>query len=320
MAKVTERKLVSFDWAVKKLLRSKANFEVLEGFLSELLLDDIKILEVLESESNRENENDKYNRVDIKVKNSKGELLIIEVQFNDEYDFFHRLLYATSKTICEHLDSGKPYSEVVKVISINILYFDLGEGNDYIYKGKTVFNSLHDKGTLKLNYEQRKTFKKEYPSDIFPEYYIIKVNNFNDVAKSTLDEWIYLFKNSAIKSDFKAKGIKKAGKVLDEMKMSKEERAAYDRFIDNKRIALGQLKTAIMKERSKQEAKIKQLEDKHSKELEEERNKLKEKDSQLQEKDNQLQEKDSKLQQLAQMLLENGFTKEQILAKTGVRL
>ena len=314
MAKVTERRLVSFDWAVKKLLRSKANFEVLEGFLSELLFDDIKILEVLESESNKESDDDKYNRVDIKVKNSKGELIIIEVQFNDEYDFFHRLLYATSKTICEHLDRGKPYSEVVKVISINILYFDLGEGNDYIYKGKTVFNSFHDKGTLKLNDEQRKTFKKEYPSDIFPEYYIIKVNNFNDVAKSTLDEWIYLFKHSAIKSDFKAKGIKKAGKVLDEMKMSQKERAAYDRFIDNKRIALGQLKTAIIKERRKQEAKIKQLEDKHSKELQEENNKHKE---ELQEKENKHKEE---LQAMTKLLLENGFSKEQIFAKTGIKL
>ena len=70
MEEVTERQLVSFDWAMKKLLRSKANFVVLEGFLSELLFDDIKILEVLESESNQEDEEDKYNRVDVKVKNS----------------------------------------------------------------------------------------------------------------------------------------------------------------------------------------------------------------------------------------------------------
>ena len=123
MAKVTERKLVSFDWAVKKLLRSKANFGVLEGFLSELLFDDIKILEILESESNKDSEEDKYNRVDIKVKNAKGELLIIEIQSNNEWDFFHRVLYATSKTICEHLDEGDPYSNVVKVISINILSY-----------------------------------------------------------------------------------------------------------------------------------------------------------------------------------------------------
>ena len=48
------RKLISFDWAIKKILRSKANFEVLEGFLSELLFDDIKIKEILESEGTKQ--------------------------------------------------------------------------------------------------------------------------------------------------------------------------------------------------------------------------------------------------------------------------
>ena len=37
------KKLIRFDWAIKRLLRIKANFVVLEGFLSELLFDDIKI-------------------------------------------------------------------------------------------------------------------------------------------------------------------------------------------------------------------------------------------------------------------------------------
>lgn len=313
-----ERPIVSFDWAVKKLLRSKANFEVLEGFLSELLFDDIKILEVLESESNKEDSENKYNRVDIKVKNSKNEILIIEVQFNDENDFFHRILYATSKTICEHLDEGDAYSKVVKVISINILYFDLGEGKDYIYKGQTVFNSFHDNTVLKLNSEQQSTFKKEYPADIFPEFYIIKVNNFNDVAKSPLDEWIYLFKNSAVKSSFKAKGIQKASEVLDKMKMSKEERAAYDRFIDNRRIALGQLTTAIKKgearERKIQEAKIKQLQEKHNQELQQKDRKHQD---ELQQKDKKHQDE---LHFLAELLLQNGMTKQEIFEKTGIEL
>jgi predicted transposase/invertase (TIGR01784 family) len=304
MAKEKDRELVSFDWAIKRLLRSKANFEVLEGFLSELLFDDIKILEVLESESNKDNEADKFNRVDIKVKNSKNEIIIIEVQFNDENDFFHRILYATSKTICEHLDEGDPYSKITKVISINILYFDLGEGSDYIYKGKTVFNSFHDKGILKLNQDQQETFQKEYPSDIFPEYYIIKVNNFNNVAKSTLDEWIYLFKNSAIKSDFKAKGIKKAGRVLDKLKMSNEERLAYENYIYHKRAALGDYMTAIEdgrkegrkegrdEERKIQEEKIKQIESKHQ----------------------------QKLLNIAKNLLNNGMSKEQVFKMTGIKL
>jgi len=74
------KKLICFDWAIKRLLRNKANFVVLEGFLSELLFDDIKIEQILESESNQETENDKFNRVDILTQNSKNELVIIEIQ------------------------------------------------------------------------------------------------------------------------------------------------------------------------------------------------------------------------------------------------
>ncbi len=245
MEEITERQLVSFDWAMKKLLRSKANFVVLEGFLSELLFDDIKILEVLESESNQEAEDDKYNRVDVKVKNSKGELIIVEVQFNNEDDFFHRILYGVSKTICEHINKGEGYGSVVKVISINILYFELGMGSDYIYKGTNFFKGMHDNSILKLSETQQEKFQKELPHEIFPEYYILKVNNFNDVAKSPLDEWIYLFKHSAIKSDFKAKGIVEAGEVLNEMKMTKEERKAYERHIENLMFSRGLYKTAL---------------------------------------------------------------------------
>jgi hypothetical protein len=69
---MSKRRFISFDWAMKKLLRSKANFEILEGFLCELLKDNIHILEILESESNKENSRDKFNRVDLKVKNQKN--------------------------------------------------------------------------------------------------------------------------------------------------------------------------------------------------------------------------------------------------------
>ena len=93
------RKLISFDWAMKKLLRSKANFEILEGFLSELLKDNIHILEILDSESNKENSRDKYNRVDFKVKNNNNEIIIIEVQYEREFDYLQRILFGTSKVI-----------------------------------------------------------------------------------------------------------------------------------------------------------------------------------------------------------------------------
>ena len=85
--------LVRFDWAMKRLLRDKSNYVVLEGFLSTLLGEDLRILRFLESESNQDTEDDKFNRVDILVEDTKGRLIIVEVQNNRELDYFHRILY-----------------------------------------------------------------------------------------------------------------------------------------------------------------------------------------------------------------------------------
>jgi predicted transposase/invertase (TIGR01784 family) len=226
------KKLIRFDWAVKKLLRNKANFVVLEGFLSELLFDDIKIQKILESEGNQETDDDKYNRVDILTQNSKNELVIVEIQNTYEIDYFHRMAYGSSKALTEHLSLGQAYSEIKKVISVNVVYFDLGQGKDYVYKGKTNFEGLHEKDILQLSTQQKMTFAKKEVSDIFPEYYIIKVNQFNDVAKDTLDEWIYFLKNSEVKDEFKAKGLAEAKEVLDIMRLNKEQQYGYNRYLD----------------------------------------------------------------------------------------
>ena len=225
-----KRRLISFDWAMKKLLRSKANFEILEGFLSELLKNNIQILEILESESNKNDYRDKFNCVDLKVKNQNNEIIIIEVQFEREFDYLQRILYGTAKVITEHLHESDPYSDVVKVISVNILYFDLGQGEDYIYHGYTVFKGLHNQDLLQLSEDQQDLFKKNKIHEIFPEYYLVKVDNFNNIAKDTLDEWIYFLKNEEIKEEFKAKGLSKAKQALDILKLPEQERAAYERY------------------------------------------------------------------------------------------
>ncbi len=224
------RKLISFDWAIKKILRSKANFCVLEGFLSELLFDDITIKEVLESESNKNSREDKFNRLDIKVKNSKDEIIIIEIQYGRELDYMQRMLYGSAKTITEYIKESDSYSEIVKVISINILYFDLGEGDDYIYKGTTSFIGLHNHSRLKLDGYQAKLYKTDKIEAIYPEYYLIKVNNFNDIAKDSLDQWIYFLKNEDVKDNFKAKGLVEAKAVLDYLKCSDEEKREYEYY------------------------------------------------------------------------------------------
>ena len=235
------KKLISFDWAIKRLLRNKANFVVLEGFLSELLFDNIKIEQILESEGNQETEDDKFNRVDILTKNAKNELIIIEIQSTYEIDYFHRMAYGVSKSISENLNVGQKYSEIKKIISVNIVYFDLGQGQDYIYKGKTDFKGLHKNDILGLTDKQKSTFLKEEVSDIFPEFYLLKVNQFNDNAKDTLDEWVYFLKNSEVKDDFKAKGLKEAGEVLDIMRLTKDDQYGYNRYLDTLHLKASEL-------------------------------------------------------------------------------
>jgi len=168
------------------------------------------------------------------VKNSKDELVIIEIQNENEFDYFHRMAYGTSKVITEYISVGEPYKNIKKVYSINIVYFDLGQGEDYIYHGKTDFIGLHTSDKLKLSSEQTELLGgKIEPFQIFPEYYVIKVNNFNDVAKDSLDQWIYYFKNNEIKDNFNAKGIDKAKELWRVDSLPDDERKKYLRHIED---------------------------------------------------------------------------------------
>ena len=138
-----KNQIIRFDWAMKRLLRNKANFSVLEGLLTTLLGERIIIQRLLESESNLEDEYDKYNRVDMLAENSKGELVLIEVQNNNEYAYFQRMLFGTSKLVTEYINRGEKYDKVRKVYSANTVYFSLGDGRDFVYHGKTEFRNPH---------------------------------------------------------------------------------------------------------------------------------------------------------------------------------
>ena len=228
--------LVRFDWAMKHLLRDKANFDVLEGFLTALLNEDIHILHILESESNQDAENMKFNRVDLLVEDSLQRKIIIEIQNNREADYLERLLFGTSKVIVDNHKLGEPYKNIVKIISVSILYFNLGTGDDYIYLGKTEFKGMHT-GTSLLVKERKEVpnpLKNRFyfrEKDIFPKYFLIKTEKFEDVIESPLDEWIYMIKNSEIKADFKSKNIQIAKAKLDYMKMSFAEKRQHDKYL-----------------------------------------------------------------------------------------
>ena len=236
--------MVRFDWAIKRLLRQKANFVVLESFLSELLGEQVKIDRILESEGNKESEDDKFNRVDLLAENDKGELMLVEVQNTSELYYFQRMLYGTSKAITDYIYEGDKYSEVRKVYSVNIVYFDLGQGDDYIYHGKSVFKGVHTGDTLRLSVKQRNAFVKEEAGDLFPEYYILRVDEFNRHAVTPLDEWIRFLKSGTIDEGTQVEGLKVAKERLRVSGLSREERRAYDRHVDAVRVQWDVLTTA----------------------------------------------------------------------------
>ena len=227
--------LIRFDWAAKRLLRQKSNFVVLEGFLSVLLNDNIKIVKMLESESNQEDSDDKFNRVDMLAENSRGELVIIEVQNNRVLDYFHRILYGVSKAITDYIYTGEEYSRVKKIYSISIVYFDLGQGKDYVYHGRTEFRGIHNNDLLRLSTNQQKQFMYQEVGDLFPEYFILRVDEFDQNAVTPLDEWIAFLKTSEIPETAKAPGLPEARERLKRDALSKEERAKYDAHIESLR-------------------------------------------------------------------------------------
>lgn len=225
-----ERRLVSFDWALKRLLRSKANFVILEGFLTELLGEEIRIEELLESESNQSSAEAKHNRVDLKCRNQREEIVLIEVQYERQDDFLSRTLYGVSQVIVEHLKKGAKYGEIPKVLSVNLVHFPLGRGKDYVYRGTTRFMGLHAHDELQLSEHEREVYGKGEVFEVFPEYYLLRINDFDGVAKDGLDEWMAFLKTETIPEQPRGKGLREAKESLDILRLPQAERAAYKAY------------------------------------------------------------------------------------------
>ena len=242
-------KYIRFDWAIKRLLRQKANFDVLEGFLTVFLGEKITIVDILESEGNQQDADDKFNRVDIKARNSKDEIIIVEIQNTRELYYLERILYGVAKAITEHISLGEKYYKVKKIYSISILYFDIGKGNDYLYHGQNQFIGVHTGDQLQVNVKEKGAIQTRMPAEIFPEYILIRVNEFDKVAVTPLEEWMKYLKEGIIRPDTTAPGLNEAREKLKYYSMSKEERQAYDEHLSAVMIQNDVLDTAKLEGR-----------------------------------------------------------------------
>lgn len=249
---MTSNELIRFDYAIKKLLRNKANFAVLEGFIEVILDKKCKIQSILESESNKQNEDDKFNRVDIKAQDENGEIFIVEVQTSRYTYFLERLLFGVSKAVVEQATEGDDYGKIKKVYSISVVYYDFGEGEDYIYRGTTEFRGVRKGDILKVSRKEELTeeelaaemdkdeknrrsytLKKRPVGDMFPEYCLLRINAFRPSVADALDEWMTFLKDNSIKDDTTAPGLVAAKEVLKQSNMDKEEHDAYIRHLES---------------------------------------------------------------------------------------
>jgi predicted transposase/invertase (TIGR01784 family) len=247
-----EREIISFDYAIKDILRDKANFDILSGFLSELLIKPVSVEEILESEGNTSNPDGKVNRLDLKAKIDDGEIVVIEIQFFDQIDFLGKILFNACKAVVEQVSSGELY-KIKKVYSVNIAYFDMGAKDEYIFVANlTEFKGVHYNEVIPFS--QNLDPLSKVPKDIHPEYFLIlprkyiETNEENKKAsQSKFDEWVYVLKHSSVKSDFTAAGIQAAGEKLDVLKMTPKQRADYKRKKQMDMTQKSQLYTAELK-------------------------------------------------------------------------
>jgi predicted transposase/invertase (TIGR01784 family) len=236
--------LIHFEWALKKILREKINYNILEGFLSELFKSDITILQIDNNEKIHEKVQRKFNCINLLAKSFKDGIILVELQVDSELDYYHKLLYGVRKSFSEQFKLSETFSKIEKVYSINIFNFKFGEGSDYLYHGKTAYRGVYSNDALVVNRCLLKKYKAPTVFKIVPEYYIIRLDQFNNIVQNELDEWIYLFKNIKIESHFNAKGLDLVKQKLKLDQLSATERISYNSYWENRRFQANVFETA----------------------------------------------------------------------------
>jgi predicted transposase YdaD len=222
--------LVSFDYGIKYLLKDKADYDIVEGFISAIISSSgyppVKIKALLESESNKEERELKRSIADVIVADESGSMYIVEIDRSYTDLFLYKACFNTSRLIVDSISSGNDYSQIKKVIHINMLYFPSHNMKSPMHHGRTIFHEVDRDHPQDIHLESlgAKSFDAHH---IFPEYFVISVPLFNDVIKDELDEWLYMMKHSTVKEDFKSPYMKKLYQRLSVLTMPSAERAIY---------------------------------------------------------------------------------------------
>lgn len=227
--------IISFDYAIKYLLKDKGDYEIVEGFISAILKDAgygaVKIKSLIESSSNKEYESLKSSVADVVVEDAAGHKYIVEIDKSYTSLFLHKACFNSSRLIVDSISKNEDYSTIKKIFHINLLYFPFNNMKTSLYHGKTIFRELDKEHPIDLHIaDMGGRIFDAY--NVFPEYFVISVPLFNDIIKNELDEWLYIVKHSEVKEDFKSPYMKKVANRLNVLKMTTKEQIIYRAYMN----------------------------------------------------------------------------------------
>ena len=225
-----EKPLVSFDFAIKYLLKNKGEFQIVEGFISALLgafgYSPVKIKAVLDSESNKEQDKLKRSIADVVVEDEQDNKYIVEIDRAYTSSFLYKACFNTSRLVVDSISAKEDFSTIKKIFHINLLYFIPQNMETPLYHGKTLFKNLGGPEPLDIHISDLggEIFDAHH---VLPEYFVISIPSFNDVIKQEIDEWLYVMKYSEVREDFHSPYMSEVAARLSVLKLTSEERAFY---------------------------------------------------------------------------------------------
>ena len=231
---MTDKPLISFDYAIKYLLKDKSDYSIVEGFISALLktrgYKDIKIIALLESESNKEDGKSKRSLADVIVEDEDHRKYIIEIERSVKDSFIHKSLFNTSRLIVDNLAQREDYTDIIKVFHISLLYFAIGNNKGAIYHGKTIIHEIDSDERLSVHIKNSDTGQAFDATDIMPEYFFISIPLFNDRLEREIDDWLHVMKYDEVPMHYHSPYMAQVADKLNILKMTAEERANYSYY------------------------------------------------------------------------------------------
>lgn len=101
-----------------------------------------------------------------------------------------------------------------------------------MYHGYTEFREFIQKMYCDYPCQQQEQFVCHDAGDLFPEYYVLRVDEFDKLAKTPLDEWILFLKTGEIAENVTASGLREARERLRVDKLSDAEQKEYERHME----------------------------------------------------------------------------------------